>query len=65
MTVLLNEPICSSVGEKVAFCRRIDSKFRLIGWGTIKSGKIFKNLEWLINRLFQSSSNPSQPKSDI
>ncbi|KRX11052.1 Translation protein, beta-barrel domain [Pseudocohnilembus persalinus] len=45
MTVQLNDPICSSIGEKVAFCRRIDSKFRLIGWGTIKSGKLFKNQE--------------------
>ncbi|EGR34178.1 hypothetical protein IMG5_021310 [Ichthyophthirius multifiliis] len=39
MMVELNLPICTQIGEKVAFSRRIDKKFRLIGWGVIKSGK--------------------------
>lgn len=38
MKVEFVNPICSRKGEKVAFCRRIDSKFRLIGWGTITDG---------------------------
>lgn len=40
MRVKLTDPICTNVGEKAAFSRRIDKKFRLIGWGTIKKGEI-------------------------
>ncbi|KAL4460424.1 hypothetical protein ABPG74_000175 [Tetrahymena malaccensis] len=39
MTVELNSPLCTQIGEKVAFSRRIEKKFRLIGWGVIKSGQ--------------------------
>lgn len=39
MTVELNNPLCTQIGEKVAFSRRIEKKFRLIGWGVIKSGQ--------------------------
>jgi len=39
MKVQLNNPICTKTGEKVAFSRRIEKKFRLIGWGEIKGGK--------------------------
>jgi translation initiation factor 2 subunit 3 len=39
MRVQLTNPICTSLGEKVAFSRRIEKKFRLIGWGEIKAGK--------------------------
>ena len=38
MKIKLNSPICTSVGEKVAFCRNIKNKYRLIGWGDIKGG---------------------------
>jgi len=40
MKIKLNNPICTKVGEKVAFSRRIDKKFRLIGYGTIKKGEV-------------------------
>lgn len=40
MKIKLNNPICTRVGEKVAFSRRIDKKFRLIGYGTIKKGEV-------------------------
>ena len=39
MRVQLTSPICTSLNEKVAFSRRIEKKFRLIGWGEIKAGK--------------------------
>jgi len=39
MKVELNLPICTSIGEKVAFSRRIEKKFRLIGWGIIDNGE--------------------------
>lgn len=39
MRVILNNPICTSLGEKVAFCRNIGNKFRLIGWGDITKGE--------------------------
>ena len=40
MKIKLNNPICTRIGEKVAFSRRIDKKFRLIGYGTIKKGVV-------------------------
>jgi len=40
MKIKLNSPICTKVGEKVAFSRRIDKKFRLIGYGMIKKGEV-------------------------
>lgn len=44
MKIQLTNPICTSVGEKVAFSRRIEKKHRLIGYGTIKTGATMKNL---------------------
>jgi len=38
-----HKPVCSSKGEKVALSRRINSHWRLIGWGYIKKGKAVKN----------------------
>lgn len=34
----LQDPICSPIGEKIAISRRIDEKWRLIGWGKIMAG---------------------------
>lgn len=39
--VKLQKSICASIGEKAAFCRKIDNKFRLIGWGEITEVKVF------------------------
>ena len=39
----LATPVCTSIGEKVAISRRIEDKWRLIGWGTVKSGNILYN----------------------
>lgn len=44
MKIQLTNPICTSIGEKVAFSRRIEKKHRLIGYGTIKTGTTMKNL---------------------
>jgi translation initiation factor 2 subunit 3 len=38
MKIKLSNPICTKIGEKVAFSRRIEKKFRLIGYGNIKKG---------------------------
>ncbi len=40
MKIKLSNPICTKIGEKVAFSRRIEKKFRLIGYGTIKKGEV-------------------------
>ena len=49
MKIKLNNPICTNVGEKVAFSRRIDKKFRLIGYGTIKKGDVLPpKYDWSI-----------------
>lgn len=37
--VELNKAVCTSIGDKVALSRRINNKFRLIGWGQIRKGK--------------------------
>jgi len=34
----LTQPVCTSVGEKLALSRRVDKHFRLIGWGEVKKG---------------------------
>lgn len=39
ITVELAQPVCTSVGEKVALSRSINRKLRLIGWGNIIKGK--------------------------
>ncbi|KNH05730.1 eukaryotic translation initiation factor 2 gamma [Perkinsela sp. CCAP 1560/4] len=36
--LLLTQPVCTSVGEKLALSRRVDKHFRLIGWGEVKKG---------------------------
>ncbi|KAM3130185.1 hypothetical protein pb186bvf_017685 [Paramecium bursaria] len=40
MRVALNNPVCTTLNEKVAFSRRLNNKFRLIGWGNITGGQI-------------------------
>lgn len=38
--IQLVAPVCTQKGEKVALSRRIDKKWRLIGWGEINKGKL-------------------------
>lgn len=38
--VALTKPVCTGIEEKVAINRKIANNWRLIGWGTIKGGKI-------------------------
>lgn len=53
MKIKLNNPICTRIGEKVAFSRRIEKKFRLIGYGTIKKGDILApKYDWLPLNVF-------------
>lgn len=37
-TIELTQPVCTVEGEKVALSRKVDKHWRLIGWGTIRSG---------------------------
>jgi translation initiation factor 2 subunit 3 len=36
--ILLTSPACTEIGEKIALSRRIDKHWRLVGWGTVRSG---------------------------
>eukprot|EP01119_Soliformovum_irregulare_P016061 TRINITY_DN4619_c0_g1_i2.p1 TRINITY_DN4619_c0_g1~~TRINITY_DN4619_c0_g1_i2.p1 ORF type:complete len:325 (-),score=123.26 TRINITY_DN4619_c0_g1_i2:83-1057(-) len=38
--VLLQDPVCASEGDKITLSRRIDARWRLIGWGRITRGTI-------------------------
>ncbi|KAG2392147.1 hypothetical protein C9374_012399 [Naegleria lovaniensis] len=33
--IVLTQPVCTQVGEKLALSRRVDNHWRLIGWGSI------------------------------
>ena len=43
MKLCLAIPVCTSPGEKVAISRRIEDKWRLIGWGKVISGTLLNN----------------------
>lgn len=53
--ILLNQPVCTEIGEKVAISRRIDNHWRyilflflssrLIGWGQIIKGVSIEPLQ--------------------
>jgi translation initiation factor 2 subunit 3 len=36
--IALTSPACTEIGEKIALSRRIDTHWRLVGWGTVRSG---------------------------
>lgn len=36
--LVLTQPVCTEIGEKVALSRRVDKHWRLIGWGRIRRG---------------------------
>jgi len=36
--LVLTTPVCADMGEKMAISRRIDKRWRLIGWGKIVRG---------------------------
>ncbi|KAL3727686.1 hypothetical protein ACJRO7_032427 [Eucalyptus globulus] len=38
----LTSPVCTSKGEKIALSRRVESHWRLIGWGQIQAGMILE-----------------------
>eukprot|EP01001_Neometanema_parovale_P005715 NODE_2128_length_1505_cov_78.013748_g2025_i0.p1 GENE.NODE_2128_length_1505_cov_78.013748_g2025_i0~~NODE_2128_length_1505_cov_78.013748_g2025_i0.p1 ORF type:complete len:378 (+),score=89.97 NODE_2128_length_1505_cov_78.013748_g2025_i0:91-1224(+) len=37
--LVLSQPVCTEVGEKLALSRRVEKHWRLIGWGQIRRGK--------------------------
>ena len=34
----LTSPVCTRIGESVALSRRVDSHWRLVGWGSLTDG---------------------------
>lgn len=40
--IVLTQPVCTEVGEKIALSRRVDRHWRLIGWGEIRRGVTIK-----------------------
>jgi len=39
VTIKLNKPACSNIGDNISLSRKIDDKFRLIGYAQIKEGR--------------------------
>nr|KAF6398592.1 eukaryotic translation initiation factor 2 subunit gamma B [Molossus molossus] len=40
--IVLTNPVCTEVGEKIALSRRVEKHWRLIGWGQIRRGITMK-----------------------
>ena len=40
--ILLTQPACTEVGEKVALSRRIEKHWRLVGWGSVLGGTVLE-----------------------
>ncbi|XP_057307363.1 eukaryotic translation initiation factor 2 subunit 3 [Hydractinia symbiolongicarpus] len=40
--IVLTQPVCTEIGEKIALSRRVDRHWRLIGWGEIRRGVTIK-----------------------
>lgn len=40
--IALTQPVCTEVGEKIALSRRVEKHWRLIGWGQIRRGVVYK-----------------------
>ena len=40
--IVLTNPVCTEVGEKIALSRRVEKYWRLIGWGQIRRGVTIK-----------------------
>ena len=43
--IVLTNPVCTEILEKIALSRRIDKHWRLIGWGEINNGKKIEILD--------------------
>ncbi|KAI3897155.1 hypothetical protein MKW92_010375 [Papaver armeniacum] len=39
VTLQLTSPVCTGIGENVPLSRRVENRWRLIGWGTIQAGR--------------------------
>lgn len=40
--IALTQPVCTEVGEKIALSRRVEKHWRLIGWGQIRRGTVYR-----------------------
>eukprot|EP01136_Pigoraptor_vietnamica_P005499 Opistho-1_new@37232 len=40
--IVLTQPVCTEIGEKIALSRRVEKHWRLIGWGEIRRGVTIK-----------------------
>ncbi|XP_038048040.1 eukaryotic translation initiation factor 2 subunit 3, Y-linked [Patiria miniata] len=43
--IVLTNPVCTEIGEKIALSRRVEKHWRLIGWGQIRKGITIKPTE--------------------
>lgn len=41
--IVLTQPVCTEIGEKIALSRRVEKHWRLIGWGQIRRGLTIKS----------------------
>ena len=41
--IVLTQPVCTEIGEKIALSRRVEKHWRLIGWGQIRRGLTMKD----------------------
>ena len=48
--IMLNNPACTEIGEKIALSRRIENHWRLIGWGKIIRGSVVELGTPIINQ---------------
>ena len=40
--IVLTNPVCTEVGEKIALSRRVEKHWCLVGWGQTRRGVIIK-----------------------
>eukprot|EP00730_Choanoeca_flexa_P016695 TRINITY_DN7946_c0_g1_i4.p3 TRINITY_DN7946_c0_g1~~TRINITY_DN7946_c0_g1_i4.p3 ORF type:complete len:101 (+),score=32.20 TRINITY_DN7946_c0_g1_i4:1283-1585(+) len=38
--IALTQPVCTESGERIALSRRVEKHWRLIGWGSIRKGRV-------------------------
>ena len=44
-SLILKEPVCTTIGERIALSRKVDRTWRLIGWATILKGETLPIVE--------------------
>lgn len=63
--IKLGQPVCTQVGEKIALSRRVDSHWRLIGWGKIVRGQEVVIEPYLGNSVTNTANMTATPPSTL